>query len=127
MSQENAKPLCPDCGEAARFLGPIPATDVFAGNVLQKLLPSGSLYRCIQCGLGFRWPRVTKENLDGLYVQGGDTTWTASVNRRRDWRLAHEWLTSNVPSGAAVLDVGCFDGGFLESLTRNYRCFGIEI
>lgn len=127
MSQEKAKPLCPDCGGAERFVGPIPATDVFAGNVLQKPLPSGSLYRCIQCGLGFRWPRLAKEKLDDLYAQGSDTTWTAGVDRRRDWRVAHEWLTINVPADAAVLDVGCFDGGFLESLTRNYRCFGIEI
>lgn len=127
MSPEKTKPSCPGCSGIARFVGRIPATNVFAGTLLEKPLPGGCLYRCIECGLGFRWPRLAKEKLDDLYAKGSDTTWTAGVNNRWDWRVVHKWLRTNAPSNAAVLDIGCFDGGFLESLTRNYRCFGIEI
>lgn len=119
---------CPDCGNSAHAVGPIPATDVFAGCTLGQAIPGGWLYRCQECQLGFRWPRLGKDELDTLYVQGDDWTWTASdLGRRRDWRIARGWLEETLGSGSSILDVGCFDGGFLEPLIASYRCYGIEI
>lgn len=118
---------CPDCGGATDSLGPIPATNVFAGRTLGRPLPGGWLFRCRQCALGFRWPRLPKEELDALYIQGNEATWMAAPESRRDWRIARGWLAEPLAEGDSILDVGCFDGGFLESLVGRFRCYGIEI
>ncbi|MEX1032388.1 MAG: class I SAM-dependent methyltransferase [Cellvibrionaceae bacterium] len=108
-------------------IGPIPATDLFAGRVLERPLSGGYLYRCTQCSLGFRWPRLSKEELDTLYVIGKEEAWTAAGDSRIDWRIARGWIEQNLSTESRVLDIGCFDGGFLEPLVGSYRCYGIEI
>ena len=118
---------CPDCASQARICGDISATEAFAGRLLDSPIEGGALYRCGHCQLGFRWPRLSKSELDALYAQGGDQAWTSSVDSRRDWRLARAWIANSLSPGTSVLDVGCFDGGFLEGLVGSYRCFGIEI
>ncbi|ACL73184.1 2-polyprenyl-3-methyl-5-hydroxy-6-metoxy-1 4-benzoquinol methylase-like protein [Thioalkalivibrio sulfidiphilus HL-EbGr7] len=118
---------CPDCEGEAIIIGPIPATDVFAGQVCERPLSGGALYRCRQCSLGFRWPRLGKDELDSMYEQGGELTWTALADSRQDWFAARGWLNQLLPTESRILDVGCFDGGFLEPLRGSYRCFGIEI
>lgn len=85
------------------------------------------MYRCRQCSLGFRWPRLDKDKLDSLYSQGNELTWTAPVDSRRDWGIARGWIKERLPVGSRILDVGCFDGGFLEPLASLYRCYGVEI
>lgn len=122
-----APPQCPDCATDADVIGPIPETDEFAGKVLVRPLPAGVLYRCRRCALGFRYPRLRKEELDALYMQGGDLVWSAPANSRQDWRIARGWLASILPARSRILDVGCFDGGFLEPLVGTHICYGIEI
>jgi 2-polyprenyl-3-methyl-5-hydroxy-6-metoxy-1,4-benzoquinol methylase len=120
--------VCPDCStERVMLIGSIPATDVFAGRSLEHPLPGGSLYRCGQCCLGFRWPRPSKTELDKLYASGNELTWTAGPHSRPDWRIARAWVSESVDKGGRILDIGCFDGGFMEPLIKNYHCSGIEI
>ena len=118
---------CPDCAGEAKLIGHIPATDIFAGQVLESLLSGGSLYRCGQCLLGFRWPLLDKDELDDLYAQGNEQTWTAPLHYRKDWRIARDWVEQTIPAQSRILDMGCFDGGFLEPLLGTYHCYGIEI
>lgn len=120
-------PRCPDCGFEATPVGPIPPTDQFAGRSLEHPLLGGSLYRCGHCSLGFRWPRLCKNDLDTLYAQGDETAWAAPAHSRPDWRIAHGWLAKTIPVGSRILDLGCFDGRFLQPLVESYRCAGIEI
>jgi 2-polyprenyl-3-methyl-5-hydroxy-6-metoxy-1,4-benzoquinol methylase len=127
MSALETAVFCPDCASQARSYGVISATEVFAGRILEYPIAGGALYRCSNCQLGFRWPRLTKSEFDNLYAQGGDQAWTSSVHLRRDWRLACARIAQSLSLGASILDVGCFDGGFLEGLVGSYRCFGIEI
>lgn len=120
-------PRCPDCEGAVTSIGFIPATDMFAGRSLDRPLSGGHLYRCNQCSLGFRWPQLSKEQLDSLYEQGHELNWTAPLKSRRDWRIARGWIRQDLAPESRVLDVGCFDGGFLEPLVGSYSCHGIEI
>jgi 2-polyprenyl-3-methyl-5-hydroxy-6-metoxy-1,4-benzoquinol methylase len=120
---------CPSCQSAdLDFCGPIPKTDVFAGIFLQTPLEPGSLYRCVNCSLGFRWPQLTKSELNDLYQKGDDQTWSVSNGLSRlDWALAVNLIREKLGHQARVLDVGCFDGGFLDLLGFSYDRFGVEI
>lgn len=120
---------CPDCeSNKTEFIGDIPKTDVFAGRFMDELLEAGALYRCQKCSLGFRWPQMTKDNLNALYQQGDDDAWSVTAATDRvDWQQAQSWLDIRLNAGAKILDVGCFDGGFLSLLGAKYDRFGIEI
>ncbi len=120
-------PRCPDCRGKVAFISPIPATDVFAGRTLGAPISGGGLYRCLECQLGFRWPRLDKVELDKLYESGDDLTWADQGPRRYDWQIARAWVERELDRGGGILDVGCFDGGFLEGLVHSYDCNGIEI
>lgn len=49
------------------------------------------------------------------------------MQSRCDWHIARTWLEATLAPGARILDVGCFDGSFLEPLVGRYSCNGIEI
>jgi SAM-dependent methyltransferase len=90
------------------------------------VLPGGALYRCNGCGLGFRYPRPPKDELDQLYREGAEEAWSMASGNRIDWMLARESIEKHSQEVPDVLDVGCFDGGFLGGL-RSARRFGVEI
>jgi len=124
----NAEPIrCPDCDCPADQIGDIPATDHFAGRTLNQLIEGGGLYRCQHCFLGFKWPHLPKSQLDTLYAQGANSTWTSAGKRRADWCIGRDWIRQACQKGGRILDVGCFDGGFLQPLVADYSCHGIEI
>lgn len=124
----NAVPVCPGCDSVSVWnLGEIPTAINFAGRNLANPIPGGCLWRCGTCYLAFRWPRGTKAELDELYVGGATDSWESSEKDRRDWQIAAEWLRQELPENASILDIGCFDGGFLAGLSGRYRRYGIEI
>lgn len=119
---------CPDCGSSLqRRIGAIPSASRFAGRQLTAALPGGSLFQCVDCDLFYRWPQLDLRELNELYVAGEENNWTSTHGRRKDWQIAREWLSEHLPQGGRVLDVGCFDGGFLDSLGASHERFGIEI
>jgi len=118
---------CINCGTPARSLGPLPDSNLFAGRALPDTLPGGELYRCPQCRLGFRHPRLPKARLDALYAAGSEASWTWEASDRTDWMLAAQTLRDLLPGPARVLDIGCFDGTFLASLGPDVEKCGIEI
>lgn len=118
---------CPSCCSAAtQLIGDISSTNDFAGNSLAKPIPGGQLFECSSCSLYFRYPALPKESLAELYAKGSDSTWAANERIRTDWQLAAE-LIQRYTNNGDVLDVGCFDGGFLNLLPERYKRFGIEI
>ena len=122
------KTCCPDCGSKnIQLVGRIPATDVFAGRRFSTPFWGGFLYHCQKCCLGFRWPRMSKDRLAQLYIEGHEHNWAAPPELRRDWSIARGWIEAEHPTTAQVLDIGCFNGGFLNFLGGNYNKYGIEI
>ena len=118
---------CPSCSsDQTLLLGEIPSTNLFAGRILTAPLSGGFLYECKTCFLLFRFPRLPGSHFNSLYRQADIATWSARSEERRDWIIAATWLKSAVERGM-ILDVGCFDGGFLESLGGRYKRHGIEI
>ncbi|TCK18099.1 YD repeat-containing protein [Thiogranum longum] len=107
-------------------VGKLPASNRFAGNIQPGKLDTGALYHCSKCSLKFRYPRPEKEELERLYRSGSDTNWSDAKENRKDWKVVSEIIQKNCRKGK-VLDVGCFDGGFLLSLDGEYELFGIEV
>jgi len=66
-----------------------------------------------------------QSDLDELYRDADPTYWQYKEGVRRDWILAEKWLRRDV--GHKVLDVACWDGGFLANLPGQWEKFGIEI
>jgi len=128
MHSQASDLTCPGCSSnSLSSLGPIPPAMVFAGRQLDTLMLGGNLYRCDRCKLGFRHPHLSKRQLDDLYRQGLENTWSTGERAdRNDWNIAHQWIREHFSSGQ-VLDVGCFDGAFLARLGQKYEKFGVEI
>ncbi len=121
---------CPACGSGyLKKTGNIPASNIFAGRELEYPLNGGGLWVCQECNLYFRWPRLSKHELDELYKKGESRAWYVNdVSRRHDWLIAAHWLGSNRVSNNRVLDIGCSTGQFLvEALDGDYEKYGIEI
>lgn len=127
-NEPSRTPRCPSCqSETVLDVGDIPAAIVFAGRELSAPINGGRLLRCENCHLGFRYPRPSIEQLDALYRSGRDDAWSAIDGKdRTDWHIASEWIHSGLEAGC-VLDVGCFDGGFLALLGTSWLCYGMEI
>ena len=118
---------CPSCqGGYLKSIGKIPDSDFFAGKQLSIKIPGGNLYKCHQCGLFFRYPRLVKNDADKLYQFADSTHWKYRNKIRNDWLLANTFL-ENIKGGGAILDVACWTGGFLSKQPDQWTKFGIEI
>ena len=117
-------PRCPGCGsDDVRVKGPIPDNRMFAGNDV-GLMPA-ALAVCRQCHLGFRSPQPRLDELGALYESGSESAWSTDELERVDWVLSAAWV--HRLGATSVLDVGCFDGGFLELLPGSVKKAGVEI
>lgn len=115
---------CPACqATRIRSLGAIPIATSFAGNPIEGF--AADLAICRECGLGFRSPQPPQEVLASLYEAGSGSAWSDATTNRRDWMIAEQMISARSP--ASVLDVGCFDGAFLEGLPSGIERVGIEI
>lgn len=116
---------CPSCGsDAIRFKGAIPDNHMFAGNDVGSM--PAELGVCRGCHLGFRSPQPPIGELARLYETGSESAWSESNEQERnDWRLAAGWVRR--VGAASVVDIGCFDGGFLDLLPDSITKSGVEI
>ncbi len=116
---------CPSCGSKNLvFRGKILPYDSFAGFKLEPAPQSSNLLKCLDCNLYFRWPRLPKHELDELYKKVSIDVW--HYKNRKDWALTLKWIRDNDFAGDSILDVACWDGGFLDKFTGWDR-YGIEI
>lgn len=120
-------PSCPSCGaNLPNLLGKLPDNEWFAGKKLERPLRGGSLYRCAQCLLKFRFPLADAATYHALYDNAETTTWSA-ISARPDWDLILSQIDALKPQGGSVLDFGCYSGGLLARLDSRHERYGIEV
>lgn len=114
-------PACLACGKTdCRPLGEM--KDV--GGSL-KLKETGTLYECPECGLLFRSPYLTEEEVIAQYQALTAEKWTAERGTRPDFDALLGYLTPRMTQGK-ILDVGCFRGDLLADLPPTWKKLGIE-
>ncbi|MFK8111854.1 MAG: class I SAM-dependent methyltransferase [Rubripirellula sp.] len=119
---------CPCCTEQnCEQLYDLPLGEFFAGKWVDPGLPGGSMMGCRTCHLHFRWPRLSKHEMDVLYEAGSETNWTAEAGMRQDWRRVQKQIEQLTLSDPSILDIACFDGRFLELLPNQFKKSGVEI
>ena len=125
---EPASAVCRTCmGKDCESLGVLPGRREFAGVALVKEMPGGSLYRCNKCNLVFRSPILPAAEYNKLYERASAQVWVNEMQQlRMDQSLVKTLIENRFPSGAKILDVGCYTGDFLMSLLEIHSRYGIE-
>ncbi|QEF99489.1 Ubiquinone biosynthesis O-methyltransferase [Stieleria maiorica] len=86
------------------------------------------LAQCDRCGLLFRCPQPSRDDLRRLYRNLPATIWRYDSSSMGSWMTAKKHLLSQHPGSqpVSVLDVGAFDGGFLKCLPDTWRKYAVE-
>jgi SAM-dependent methyltransferase len=85
-----------------------------------------SLHRCAHCGFQFKHPAIDPARLLACYAAAVAGHWGDSPDPRlRQFDVLKATLERHA-AGRRVLDVGCFNGAFLQYLGDSWNRFGIE-
>lgn len=111
---------CPACDETSiNKLGPL--REMYGAIDLST---PGHLYQCNSCTLLFRYPYISESGLEKAYSKFSSKTW-AHTRERTDFNLC-AGVILDLYSNGSVLDIGCFQGDFLQLLPDTFRKYGIE-
>jgi SAM-dependent methyltransferase len=111
--------------------------------------PHYEYHRCNDCGLAYRDPLPTQDELDRYYreeyrpVPPDNEEFQKYSRAMADWRVSilsnrGRWerpfggepysnrFVHSLPQGPFILDIGCGDGAFCWSLSRDHHVYGIE-
>lgn len=117
---------CPSCGSIElKYFGDIHNIHVFAGKETDLDIKRG-LWKCNSCSLYFSYPRLDVDKLNELYSKGDPENWRYTIEIRKDWQIAVDFIKKYVKQGSRILDIGSWDGSFLSYLSE-YDVYGIEI
>jgi len=83
----------------------------------------GCLYSCDDCGIMFRHPYLSQAQLEQYYKSLRSDLW--EYKERVEFELVKQEIEMAFSSGK-VLDVGCFRGDFLATLSDGFQKFGTE-
>lgn len=120
---------CPSCDSGnIEFAGKVyhPTLAVVAGVPIDLAGINFLLKRCRVCEFQFKRPQIPEEQLLKCYAQSKSDHWGETVDpfQRNFDRVKNAILRH--ADGRAILDVGCFNGAFLEFLGRQWERFGLE-
>jgi SAM-dependent methyltransferase len=82
------------------------------------------LYRCDRCSLVFRCTAITASEAEELYASITGDAWQYAASGNVAWDLALRKLGERPPG--SVLDIGSFDGQFLQRVPGSWRRAAIE-
>ncbi len=118
--------ICPSCqNQRVILVDQIPP--ILLENPERKAIFKSSLYRCLNCHLYFRSPQLSLSDLDQLYNEEGVDYLHGF---RKDWRLITDFIGHQTLPDSTILDVGCFDGKFLDyfdSVNKGWQRSGVEL
>lgn len=125
---------CPSCGSIETLsLGRVPPAFHFCQLQLDHDIGSCKLGRCQQCSLVFKDSSLSDSLLNDYYERQPAGTWSDNVESRADFERVIEAITQvQRKEPCTILDVGCFDGAFLDVLRKRLgtsarlELFGIE-
>ncbi|MCX7769948.1 MAG: class I SAM-dependent methyltransferase [Proteobacteria bacterium] len=120
---------CPCCKSInLKNLGLIP-TSYYLGDIKLdcESRKDRFLFRCLSCNLCFVWSELDYSILEDLYKNLNPTHWDNVYENRADWIIAKNFIFENIRKDASILDLGCWDGKFLDSLNGYYNRYGIEL
>lgn len=113
---------CPVCGSGTGRTASVPG--------------QRDVYRCLNCGVHFRYPQLTDGELHELYGETYYKSWgmagrtgNEAVKRMKTatFELRLDLIAEYKRSGN-ILDVGCATGYFLEAAKkRGFQAYGVEI
>jgi len=120
---------CPVCdGQSLVDYGTIyhPQPTCVAGVAIDLTGIDFHLSCCKRCGFQFKSPIIPEEKLLACYAQADDDHWGMAVDpvQRNFDRLAGA-VREHAP-GKRILDIGCFNGAFLEYLGDDWKRYGVE-
>lgn len=117
---------CPSCQfDNSVLLGAIPASDTFAGQRVSPIIKGGYLYMCKNCNLYYKYPRLSQDYYEKLYINANIKSWQYKNKVRKDWDYAKEWILKK--NGGKILDVACWNGEFLKLLDKKWEKYGVEL
>lgn len=117
---------CPSCNSTdLTSVGQIHAAEILDNVEGDTNFTEAELLRCKTCNLNFRWPHLDEKQLHDFYDNLNIDHW--KYNRyRKDWKITADWIKEKIENGS-VLDVGCWDGEFLNYLGKDWQLNGIEL
>ena len=117
---------CPLCqSRARRVVAAYGNVQFFTDNPAVNKRATISDAQCLACGTLYRTPCFTDAGFAVLFAEAGRSY--GSTAQRPHEQLA--WLGARglLRPGAALLDVGCYDGGFLSHLDTSVVRMGVDI
>jgi SAM-dependent methyltransferase len=123
---QRATALCIACQGIAHEIGEVPYAYHFLQHHFTTPLDSGNLYECRDCGLWFKSPYLSAEQVADFYRDSPDSLSWESGEDRSDFACAISAINRALPQGGKVLDFGCYTGGFLRQLPEQFLRHGIE-
>ena len=132
IGNAETQPLRCICGSAdLQDLGPCRRPSLVGlsereSSLSQQVQP-GRLYRCRRCFLGLRLPRPDLSSMEELYSGLSSERWKSASPLTSAQLLVLRLIEkSNAHDPLRVLDVGAFDGRFLEALPSHFQKSVIE-
>lgn len=87
--------------------------------------PAYHIHECRQCGLLFRSPTLSDDELADYYASLSSDHWEYPDIPPPEHLISD--LLAQLPPNSSILDFGCSSGRLLSPWTRHHRCFGFEI
>lgn len=123
---QRATAPCIACQGIAGEIGEVPYSYHFLQHRFTTPLDSGNLYECQTCGLWFKYPYLSEEQVANYYRDAPDGLAWESGEDRSDFTCAISAISRAFPQGGSVLDFGCYTGEFLRLLPDQFLRHGIE-
>jgi SAM-dependent methyltransferase len=131
LTGTNATVACPVCGsrDTVKLGPPRFRTPARVAGVPVRIEDLGLRHwRCRGCTYWFQYPPIPAQRLIDCYQAAAAGNWVSQPSHEhiRSFARKRRLLERYAPPGRRVLDLGCFDGGFLRYLSPGWDVSGVE-